>query len=112
MSPKAEPGLLPRELIQLDARVADKAEALRQAAALLEAGGCTRPGFAASMARREGAAETYLGKGIAIPHGMVEDRDLILRDGIAVLQLAQLCGMKYINGQNTVTYFGGFFYCQ
>lgn len=32
--------------------------------------------------------------------------------GIAVLQLAQLCGMKYINGQNTVTYFGGFFYCQ
>ena len=97
MSPKAEPGLLPRELIQLDARVADKAEALRQAAALLEAGGCTRPGFAASMARREGAAETYLGKGIAIPHGMVEDRDLILRDGIAVLQLRE--GVAWGPGQ-------------
>lgn len=26
--------------------------------------------------------------------------------GIAVYQLAPLCGMKYINGQNTVTYFG------
>lgn len=30
--------------------------------------------------------------------------------GIAVSELAELCGMKYINGQNTVTYFGAFFY--
>lgn len=30
--------------------------------------------------------------------------------GIAVSQLAELCGMNYINGQNTVTYFGAFFY--
>jgi len=27
--------------------------------------------------------------------------------GIAVSELAALCGMNYINGQNTVTYFGG-----
>ncbi len=30
--------------------------------------------------------------------------------GIDVSQLAKLAGMNYINGQNTVTYFGGFFY--
>ena len=30
--------------------------------------------------------------------------------GIAVSELAEICGMKYINGQNTVTYFGVFFY--
>ncbi|MCC8123131.1 MAG: DUF2284 domain-containing protein [Oscillospiraceae bacterium] len=30
--------------------------------------------------------------------------------GIAVSQLAEACGMKYINGANTVTYFGGFLY--
>ncbi len=30
--------------------------------------------------------------------------------GIDVSQLSRLAGMKYINGQNTVTYFGGFFY--
>ncbi len=29
--------------------------------------------------------------------------------GIQVSQLAQTAGMKYINGQNTVTYFGGIF---
>ena len=45
MSPETTSGLLPRELIRLDAQAADKADALRQAAALLTAAGCTRPGF-------------------------------------------------------------------
>lgn len=31
--------------------------------------------------------------------------------GINVSALAALCGMNYINGQNTVTYFGAYFYC-
>lgn len=30
--------------------------------------------------------------------------------GVAVSQLAESCGMKYINGQNTVTYFGALLY--
>lgn len=30
--------------------------------------------------------------------------------GIAVSRLAALCGMRYINGPNTVTYFGALFY--
>ena len=30
--------------------------------------------------------------------------------GIAVSELAEICGMKYINGQNTVTFFGGFLF--
>lgn len=30
--------------------------------------------------------------------------------GINVSELAQICGMKYINGQNTVTYFGALFF--
>ena len=32
--------------------------------------------------------------------------------GINVSRLAAACGMKYINGQNTVTYFGAVFYSQ
>jgi len=80
-------GLLPGELVRLDARVTDKADAIRQLSALLVSGGFVRAGFDASMERREAASNTYLGKGIAIPHGMVEDRDMILRDGIAVLQV-------------------------
>lgn len=30
--------------------------------------------------------------------------------GVAVSELAGICGMKYINGTNTVTYFGAFLY--
>jgi Predicted metal-binding protein len=30
--------------------------------------------------------------------------------GIDVYQLAELCGMRYTNGQNTVTFFGGFLF--
>lgn len=97
MSLIQEAGLLPRELVRLDARVADKADAIAQAAALLVADGCVKPGFGASMERREAASNTYLGKGIAIPHGMVEDRDLILRDGIAVLQVRD--GVEWNAGQ-------------
>lgn len=97
MSLIQEAGVLPRELVRLDARVADKADAIAQAAALLVADGCVKPGFGASMERREAASNTYLGKGIAIPHGMVEDRDLILRDGIAVLQVRD--GVEWNAGQ-------------
>jgi len=32
--------------------------------------------------------------------------------GVNVSELAVLSGMKYINGQNTVTYFGAFFYSE
>lgn len=97
MSLILEPGLLPRELVCLDAKVADKADAIAQATALLVASGCVKSGFDASMARREAASNTYLGKGIAIPHGMVEDRDMILRDGIAVLQVRD--GVEWNAGQ-------------
>ncbi|WP_037087362.1 phosphoenolpyruvate--protein phosphotransferase [Cereibacter sphaeroides] len=80
-------GEIPRELIQLDARASSKEEAIARAAAALVAAGCVRPGFEASMLRREAVSNTYLGKGIAIPHGTVEDRDLIQKDAIAVLQV-------------------------
>ncbi|MFT3688705.1 phosphoenolpyruvate--protein phosphotransferase [Paenirhodobacter sp.] len=93
----SEMDILPRELVRLDAVVADKADAIRQAAALLTAAGCVRSGFDDSMTRREAASNTYLGKGIAIPHGMVEDRDMILRDGIAVLQVRG--GVEWNAGQ-------------
>lgn len=32
--------------------------------------------------------------------------------GVNVAELAKICGLRYINGQNTVTYFGLFFYME
>jgi phosphocarrier protein FPr len=67
--------------------VADKEGAIRRVAGLLAATGHVDPGYAESMLGREKVANTYLGGGIAIPHGMLKDREMISRTGIAVVQV-------------------------
>ncbi len=86
-----------RELIQLRAHARDKADAIAQAAQMLMAAGCVAPGYDASMRSREALANTFLGHGVAIPHGLGEDRHLVRRDGIAVLQLPD--GVEWNPGQ-------------
>ena len=66
---------------------------------MLIAAGCVAPGYQASMGRREALANTFLGHGVAIPHGLGEDRHLMRRDGIAVLQLPE--GVEWNPGQVT-----------
>ena len=83
--------------IQLDARVASKAEAIRKAANLLVNSQYIKPGYIDSMLAREKVANTYLGNGISIPHGLPKDRDLILRTGIAVLQVPE--GLEWNRGE-------------
>jgi len=72
--------------IQLQAHAATKHEAIRLVGQLLVESGCIEVGYIASMLGREQVANTYLGNGIAIPHGLPADRDLIKRTGIAVVQ--------------------------
>ncbi|HEX3551813.1 MAG TPA: phosphoenolpyruvate--protein phosphotransferase [Thermoanaerobaculia bacterium] len=73
--------------IQVGAQVASKEQAIRKVAELLVRSGCIAPAYADSMLAREQVANTYLGKGVAIPHGLPKDRELIQRTGIAVLQV-------------------------
>jgi phosphoenolpyruvate-protein phosphotransferase len=73
--------------VKVGARAESKEDAIRQVAALLVRSRCIAPDYAESMLAREQVANTYLGKGVAIPHGMPKDRDLIRRTGIAVLQV-------------------------
>jgi phosphocarrier protein FPr len=90
--------LLDPRLIRLAAAPASKEAAIRQACELLVAAGCVAAGFAESMIRREAVANTFLGAGVAIPHGMVEDKGLVRRDGIAVLQIPG--GLEWNEGQS------------
>lgn len=78
---------LQSENILVGALAESKEDAIRQVAGLLVSSGCIEPGYADSMLAREKVANTYLGKGVAIPHGLPKDRDLIRRTGIAVLQV-------------------------
>jgi phosphoenolpyruvate-protein phosphotransferase len=73
--------------ILVGARAESKEDAIRQVAGLLVSSGCIEPGYAESMLARERVANTYLGQGVAIPHGLPKDRGLIHRTGIAVLQV-------------------------
>src|SRR5256885_3155759 len=96
VAPTAPAGL--QIAVRLDARVRDKADAIAQAALLLQDRGCVAPGYATGMQAREAQAETFLGHGVAIPHGRAEDRALVLRDAVAVLQVRE--GLDWNAGQN------------
>ncbi|EGD60802.1 phosphoenolpyruvate-protein phosphotransferase [Novosphingobium nitrogenifigens DSM 19370] len=89
--------LVRHELIRLGARATDKEDAIRQAGQLLVAAGCVAPGYENSMIAREQVANTYLGAGVAIPHGLGEDKGLVRRDGIVVLQFVD--GIEWNPGQ-------------
>jgi phosphoenolpyruvate-protein phosphotransferase len=88
---------LERSNIQLHARVANKAEAIRTAGNLLVNSQYIKSGYIDSMMSREKVANTYLGNGISIPHGLPRDRELIVRTGIAVLQVPD--GLEWNRGE-------------
>lgn len=79
--------ILSKDRISLQASAADKAEAIRKAGELLVKSGCVLPEYVDGMLKREESMSTSLGNGVAIPHGVYENRDHILQTGISVLQL-------------------------
>jgi phosphocarrier protein FPr len=97
MSPSTTDTLVAKELIRLAATPADKNAAIREACQLLVAAGCVAPAYETSMIKREAVANTFLGHGVSIPHGLGEDRALVKRDGIAVLQIP--AGIEWNPGQ-------------
>ncbi|CAN5476650.1 hypothetical protein BH10PLA1_BH10PLA1_06600 [soil metagenome] len=82
--------------VRLGAAAKSKEDAIQQVSRVLAESGFIDPAYGASMLAREKVANTYLGKGIAIPHGLPKDRQLILKTGIAVLQLPD--GVEWLPG--------------
>ncbi|KAF1021538.1 MAG: Phosphoenolpyruvate-protein phosphotransferase [Paracidovorax wautersii] len=73
--------------VRLGAAPHDREDAVRAAGGLLVQAGFALPAYVDSLLQRERVATTYLGQGVAIPHGMVEDKHLVQRTGLAVLQV-------------------------
>ncbi|MBX9445129.1 fused PTS fructose transporter subunit IIA/HPr protein [Dickeya chrysanthemi] len=75
--------------IHLGASAGSKEEAIRQVAAALTEAGCVSEGYVEGMLQREQQTSTYLGSGIAIPHGTTDTRDLVKKTGVQVFQFPQ-----------------------
>src|SRR2546422_9508644 len=68
-------------MILLDRQAAGRDEAIELVGQLLVGGGYVQPAYVASMKARELTMSTYVGNGVAIPHGTFEDKTLILATG-------------------------------
>src|SRR5687767_2482614 len=68
-TPPPATDVLVREAVRLAQHAVDKWDALRQSGALLEELGAVDVGYAAAILEREGQISTYMGEGVAIPHG-------------------------------------------
>ncbi|PKH24351.1 bifunctional PTS fructose transporter subunit IIA/HPr protein [Enterobacterales bacterium CwR94] len=75
--------------IHLNSQASDKQTAIRQVAAALTSAGNVAEGYVEGMLNREQQTTTYLGNGIAIPHGTTDTRDLVLNTGVQVFQFPQ-----------------------
>jgi PTS system mannitol-specific EIICBA component len=77
------------EQIFLDRRALTKEEAIRFAGRKLVEGGFVTPDYVDAMLVRENDSSTYLGEGIAIPHGTLVAKDAVLKTGIVFCQYPQ-----------------------
>lgn len=78
--------ILTRDDIRLGLSAADKADALRQCGAQLVDSGAATQAYAEALFDRERQVSTYLGEGVAIPHGTNESREHILATKLGFLQ--------------------------
>lgn len=77
--------ILNRDKVKLNVKVNDKFEAIRMAGELLVQAGHVPQAYVDKMIEREGVSSTYLGAGLAMPHGTNDSKPLIQSTGMSVL---------------------------
>ena len=75
-----------RESIRLNQPSVSKEEAIRRAGELLVERGCVEPAYIDAMLEREKLVSTYMGMGIAIPHGTAQAKGTVKKTAITMLQ--------------------------
>ena len=86
MADQGVTGLLDDRAIRLAEHAADRDDAIRRCGEALVAVGAARPAYIAAMLERERSISTYVGEGVAIPHGTLVGKDDVTRDALAVLR--------------------------
>ncbi|WP_407312339.1 phosphoenolpyruvate--protein phosphotransferase [Pseudomonas sp. nanlin1] len=85
------------EQISMGQTAESKSAALQLLADNLQADGLVADGYLAGLQAREAQGSTFLGQGIAIPHGTPQTRDLVHATGVRLLQFPE--GVDWGDGQ-------------
>ncbi|MCL7770880.1 PTS mannitol transporter subunit IICBA [Pasteurella multocida] len=85
--------VLTEKQVFLGLKAANKEEAIRFAGERLVESGFVLPSYVDAMFEREKMVSTYLGEGIAVPHGTIEAKDAVLKTGVVVCQYPE--GVKF-----------------
>ncbi len=78
--------LISEESIRLDESATDKFDAIRQVGSALLDTGAIDPGYIDAMIERENTISTFVGEGVAIPHGTLAGKDAVKKDALVVLR--------------------------
>ncbi len=81
-----KPAVMHASGIKVGQAPVSKEEAIRAAGELLVAEGCVEPPYVDAMLDREKVFTTYMGMGIAIPHGTSEAKAQVKKTGITLVQ--------------------------
>ncbi|MFC6339286.1 phosphoenolpyruvate--protein phosphotransferase [Pseudomonas sp. CCM 7891] len=88
---------LTNEQISMGQTAVDKSAALRLLADKLVTDGLVAEGYLSGLQAREAQGSTFLGQGIAIPHGTPATRDQVFTTGVRLLQFPE--GVDWGDGQ-------------
>ena len=79
-------GLLDRRAIRLSEQASGRDDAIRQCGEMLVRIGAVDSTYVEAMLARERSVSTYVGEGVAIPHGTLAGKEAVHRDALAVLR--------------------------
>ena len=78
--------VLTTDRIVLSGTARTRDEAIAEAARLLEAAGAVTSDYEAAMRQRESLVSTFMGNGLAIPHGTNEAKEAILASALTIVR--------------------------
>ena len=83
--------------IKVGQETVSQADAINAAGAMLVDRGLVGPEYVEAMHKREESFATYLGNGVALPHGTFEVKDTVKGTGLVVLQYPE--GVEWAGGE-------------
>jgi len=81
------PELLDRRAVRLDATATGRDDAIRQCGEALVTAGAVDPSYVDTMLQRERSVSTYVGEGVAIPHGTLDGKDSVRHDAVSLVRI-------------------------